>query len=64
MNYKFAIGQEVLIIKDHPWIGEYDCSATIIGYSNVFFNNTPTYKLKTLYQEILEEVPETQIKIK
>lgn len=62
-KYKFSIGQKIKIAIYHPWVGDYDASATIIGFGNVFINAVPTYKIKFDNGMERNTVVESEIKL-
>lgn len=61
---KFTLNQSVLLKRYNPWIGDYDISATIIGFGEYFSNGKMTYKIKTIDGEILNNISGEQLSIR
>lgn len=55
---KYSINQKVTLSLYNNWIGDYDVTATIVGYSNVVLNGKQTYIVKTFDGITFNEVQE------
>lgn len=58
MKSKFSLGQQVIFSSYNSWIGDYAIKATVIGFGDYFLNGTQTYKLKTINDDIFNNVCE------
>lgn len=61
MKYKYSIGQTVTVKMSDRWVGDYTIKATVLEYCPLFMNGVPTYKVKTVSDEILTEIVENDL---
>ena len=61
IEYKFSIGEFVVVLMEDRWVGEYNLQGKVAGYSNLFVNGKPTYVIKLDNGKLLLDICENRL---